>query len=246
MKKIQEIQDFIKNYKKWNKIHLKPTICQILESHHKFEDGINDTREYIYTTYPKLNHISKDDLELYIKEIPKYPCQQLVIGTMEDIKYYFRYNDITKLKNKPFLMSSAADWTEDLNNILISCGIDVNLNNRYCTIDYPIRVLVPKNLNRLLNNSIPRTTLLEFSIIFHKSIIKNFEINIIDTDSNIDHVIMLMKKKKRNFEATLKKVKLLSRNRVIYTSDSQNYVKYKNKMYTIEEAKAIEMLQKTL
>lgn len=202
----------------------------------------------ISSKFPNVVSMHMNDLDKYVNPAPSFPCQQFVLGTIEDMSYYFVFNELQQTKYKPFLLSSATDWTEDLNNILVSCGMNVDLNNRFCNTFPQVRILVPKDLSRLINGSgEPRITVLEFSIVFNPDTISKFDTTLIDPGIDINYYILLMKRKvvQGGFSSTKHKKRILSRERVIYKDAAKShYVKYKNKMFTLNEINAIEAIRK--
>lgn len=182
-----QLEDFKKLVSKysWNAIELNRNVCKVLNSSKKFTDGINSTMELLQVKFPHIMNMSWPELQTYVPYPPTY--KQFVIGTLEHQSYYFAYNMYSK--RYPFLVSSAADWTEDLNKILITCGMQLNIDNDGG--EFPVRILLPKNTNSLLRNNEPRVTLLEFCIVM--KYINNFEIYQIPDNGSLDHIVLLLK-----------------------------------------------------
>ncbi len=114
----------------------------------KYYTGYDESRDYLLNTY-------KDFPDYEIPKIPKNCKNQVVIGIGEYIKDYFKYIE-TKDQNK-FLISSDMDWTEYGNNLLIRCGTIGQLND----CKFPLRILLPKDNEKLITDGKYRITVLE-------------------------------------------------------------------------------------
>ena len=131
-----------------------------------FFDGVESTRKYIEKHFPYDSTTMSD--------IPNIPteegCKQVVLGTFELIAPYFYYN---KHVYDKFILLAAEHWTEKLNQKYVSCAFKMLLHNNSCS--FPVRVLLPNDLHRLLRaNKSPRATLFELCIILQQS--KRFEV----------------------------------------------------------------------
>jgi len=176
---------FFTNYER-NIQNIQPSSCWSYESlltknecdMEPFFDGIESTRKYVeerfrYEPDTRLVHISNTET-VSIDSIPNIPteegCKQVVLGTFELIAPYFYYN---KLISNKFILLAAEHWTEKLNQKYVSCAFNMLLHNNSC--DFPVRVLLPNDVQRLLKaNKSPRATLFELCIILQQS--KRFEV----------------------------------------------------------------------
>jgi hypothetical protein len=214
---IYELENFIaqnKGEQGWSQINLHQNVCSVIDSNHKFDDGLRRTLQIIYERYPEVANMSLEELT---DSIPYPPmCKQFVIGTLEHQSYYFMYNQ--KNDTHPFILSSAADWTEDLNNILISCGMNSHLKNQK---NCPIRILIPKVLDNLLINNKPRITLLELCIVLEG--IHKFKVDVIDESDHLDHIVVLLTPIKQNNQQGGSKIAA-----IISDGDLKHVKKFKN------------------
>ena len=120
-----------------------------------FFDGLKSTGDYVKKQFKfdkntDLVYIS-DTETVSIHDIPNIPedgCKQVVLGTFELIDVYFYYNEM--IANK-FILLSAENWTENLNQMYISCAFKLLLDNQSCA--YPIRILLPMDENMLLRTN---------------------------------------------------------------------------------------------
>lgn len=155
----------------WNSVKLHNSQCEQLIP--TFRDGISESLN-LCKSRPQCKPFLDLDLNKLKEFIPFIPeekgCQQLVIGPFELLAPYITY--MSKNRDGPFFILMAKHWTPDLNKILISCGMEGSVNNTQCL--FPVRLLIPKNLNELYNNNItPRITMLEFCIVLEY--MHNFE-----------------------------------------------------------------------
>lgn len=172
----------------WKSIHLSRNVCKAIDSSNKLNDAEDESLSLIKKRYPNIFRMTKTELSQFVRAPPHANCKQFVIGTFEHQSYYFMYNQ--RCNSRPFILSSAKDWTEDLNRIIISCGMQFSLNHQS---KCPVRVLIPKDLNKLLTNKHePRITLLELCIVLED--IHSYKVKILKDSKTVhlDHYIVLI------------------------------------------------------
>jgi hypothetical protein len=147
----------------------------------QFINGQNVTLTYISEHYPKTNE--------QIPMIPPYNCKQVVLGPFELIVPYFYYNiDI----EDNFILLAAKDWSETLNEKFVNCIFNL-LFNGMTSCKFPIRLLLPKDVTKLLKvDGTPRVTLYELCIILLQS--ERFDVFEYPTDNNEYRMLFLKPK----------------------------------------------------
>ena len=136
---------------KWIKdILVKKNMCNTYDG--LVEIGLRNIIPYI----PNCPEKNDDQIMLSNKN------KQLVLGNLEYLAYYFIYNNLFE---KPFLLLSNPNWTQDMNITLVSCAL-THIKDSSC--EFPIRFLIPKGINDLKNPlGAVRTTFLELCILFN-------------------------------------------------------------------------------
>jgi hypothetical protein len=190
---LNKLAEFIRKHTQntgWvEKFELHKDVCKILDSNKIFTGNIDAAEILISTKFPEIYNLStKKLMQMFPNENKTHGCKEAVFGTLEDLAIYFMYN---KKVDKRFILSSSAVWTETLNKILVFCGMESYLNNQHTRCS--IRLLVPYNFDKLLNNNVPQITLLEFSMIFNK--LYNYTTKIIDNKKTQQYIILLTKSK---------------------------------------------------
>ena len=117
--------------------------------------------------YEKYMAMSFSKLRALVPRFPSSTCKQLVIGAGEDIVLYIAINDkyVAASKPPPFTLYMPGTWTHDNNRLFMQCGVRHLLNA--CTANqHYLRILLPKDLSRLLNaDGEPRVSFLEMMTI---------------------------------------------------------------------------------
>ena len=161
-----------------------------IENVGRFYTGTDSTQSFLQQHTNKQSNIS-------IPYIPRC-SNQVVFGISEDIAPYFFYN--TDTTTQAFLISSDRHWSEEKNNLFLRCS----MMSQYNECEYPVRFLLPKDVNRLFNNkNEPRITIYELFTL-HKILVEDnrntsedynkLKNNLwIDTTSNDNHDILLIK-----------------------------------------------------
>jgi hypothetical protein len=174
-----------------------PTNMECKQIHGKFLTGYDQSLEMYRNLHRgellKYMSMTIKEQELNIPKMPKYNCSQVVLGTMEDLTKYIAYNN-TKLENNekiPFSILQTADWDEKTNIAYIYCAFYGQLGNSDCK--YPIRILLPKDMNRLINKQgDARVTLKELCFV-DKLVNKTDQIiKILTTDDSYDYNILFV------------------------------------------------------
>jgi hypothetical protein len=114
-------------------------------------------------TAPILDDYLKQ-MELEIPLIPQPPCQQIVLGTMEDLVVYVMYVrcQVALGKIPSFSILATNDWTPEINQEFVSCA----LPNTDKSCEFNIRMLLPKQKDRILTkDGQPRITKFEVCIL---------------------------------------------------------------------------------
>jgi hypothetical protein len=104
----------------------------------------------------KYKEIMETDVKEVVKKVPNIPnkkCKQIVLGAGEDIVLYIAINNkfMELGKPAPFTLFMPPTWDESGNLLFTQCAIDHQLNN--CADDFFIRILLPKDMGRLLDKS---------------------------------------------------------------------------------------------
>jgi hypothetical protein len=185
-KVIQKIKkEVIKIDSCWAPIDLHKNHCETLIP--TFKDGFMESYNFCKVCSIYAHH-TLDDLKQLIPFFPTdKDCKQLVIGPIELLAPYLSY--LSKDPDAPFFISTAKNWTVDLNKILLTCGMLMNLQNARC--EYPVRILLPKNIEDLYRDDMkPRITLLELCIVL--KYLHNFEVYKVN---GLDYDLILLGKK---------------------------------------------------
>jgi len=106
-------------------------------------------------------------LKRLVHMFPRQQCEQIVFGTGEDIILYIAINNkyVSSGLKAPFTLYMPAVWSAEANLIFTQCAIMHRVNT--CLDSFFIRILLPKNYNRLLDkDGNPRITLLELYTIY--------------------------------------------------------------------------------
>jgi hypothetical protein len=174
-----------------------PTNMECKQIHGKFLTGYDQSLEMYRNLHSdellKYMSMSIKEQELNIQKMPKFNCSQVVLGTMEDLTQYIAYNN-TKLENNekvPFSILQTANWNEKTNIAFVYCAYYGQLGNSDCK--YPIRILLPKNMNRLINKEgNARVTLKELCFVDNLVNKTDQIIKILKTDDSYDYDILFV------------------------------------------------------
>jgi hypothetical protein len=131
-----------------------------------------------------------------IKKVPYMPsrqCKQIVIGAGEDIILYIAINNKCHVLGlpMPFTLFMPPQWDAETNLLFTQCAVAHRLNN--CAGKFFIRILLPKNLDRLLDASgSARISLLEICTISKYVRDMNLRCFIYKTPATFDYDIVFI------------------------------------------------------
>ena len=142
------------------------------EKQDNFFNAFDDTLNFIPDAAKmKYANLDRATLETYIPLIPEVgACKQVVLGTLEDLAPYFYHNKLLldQKLNVKFSLLSAKAWSEGLNREFVTCAMSNHLRGQI-NCDYPVRLLIPTDTNRLLKKYLDlltaRITYLELCIV---------------------------------------------------------------------------------
>jgi len=103
-----------------------------------------------YTGYMALTPV---ELMAKVPFMPHRQCKQIVIGAGEDIILYIAINNKCHVLGlpAPFTLFMPPQWDAETNLLFTQCAVSHQLNN--CADKFFIRILLPKNSERLLDAS---------------------------------------------------------------------------------------------
>lgn len=174
-----------------------PTYMECTQIHGKsltgYDQSLKMYRDLHHGELSKYMSMTIEEQEINIPIIPTSNCSQVVLGTMEDLTKYIVYNNTNLQKNEkiPFSILQTADWDEKTNIAYIYCAYYGHLRNSDCK--YPIRILLPKDMTRLINTEgAARVTLKELCFICKLVKTDQKIIKILTMDDRYDYNILFV------------------------------------------------------
>jgi hypothetical protein len=120
-----------------------------------------DGRERVFAKYKSIffdaysAYMALDIVELMAKVpyMPHRQCKQIVIGAGEDIILYIAINNKCHVLGLPlpFTLFMPPQWDAETNLLFTQCAVSHQLNK--CADRFFIRILLPKNVDRLIDSA---------------------------------------------------------------------------------------------